>query len=242
MWILGIDTCTDTVNIGLLGEDAMFEERDCVPRQQLTILMPMIDKVLKKGKISMSQVELIAVTTGPGSFTGIRLGLATAKTLAQINNIKSTALNTLDVLAKACLNKGIVISSIDARKNEVFFALYENTEDKCIRISDYMRKTFEDYVEFINSLSLESLSLKNVDSYSCPPTINGTIFFRYKQKLKEKITRPFKITPEEFWTPQGSVIAAMGREAHSSGLTLNYRELHPNYMRASDAAPPKSLV
>ncbi len=242
MWILGIDTCTETVDVGLLGNETCTHRRSSAPRQQLTVLVPTIKALLDEQNIKVRDVNLIAVTAGPGSFTGIRLGITTVRTLSQVNNIPVVPLNTLDTLARGTSEDGIIIPCMDARKNEIFYSIYEKQGNKLRQVEEYKRVKIEDYFNFINNLDLAKLPLENPDLAKIPPVITGSIFFRFGEMLRKEISREIITTQEEEWTPSGIVIAEMGKELAEQGKNLDYMHLHPNYLRKFDVIKPAPLV
>jgi tRNA threonylcarbamoyladenosine biosynthesis protein TsaB len=88
-------------------------------------LMPLIVSLFRDSGIDKSRLEGVALTIGPGSFTGIRIGMATAKGLCQGLNIPAVGVMTLDALAEACtFFPGLICPILDARKNQVYTALY----------------------------------------------------------------------------------------------------------------------
>lgn len=104
-------------------------------------LMPIIDKVLKDSETAVYDVDLLAITNGPGSFTGVRIGIASAKGICDAANIPSFAVSTLEALAKPlCSQNVLAVSVMDARCNQVytasFYKGYRETEDRAILISE----------------------------------------------------------------------------------------------------------
>lgn len=88
MKILAFDTCTDIGSVAILENERVLAERSInAPMSLLTWLVPAIEETLKEARLTFTDLDAIAVGTGPGSFTGIRLGLSTAKTLAQVGNL-----------------------------------------------------------------------------------------------------------------------------------------------------------
>lgn len=242
MWILGIDTCTETVDVGLLGDETSTHRRSSAPRQQLTILVPTVKELLDEQNIKIGDINLIALTAGPGSFTGIRLGITTARTFSQVNDIPVVPLNTLDTLARGTDEDGIIIPCMDARKNEIFYSIYEKQGDRIRQIEEYKRVKIDDYFNFINNLDLTALPMENPDLAKTPPVITGSVFFRFGDRLRNEIHREIIMTPEEKWTPSGIVIAKMGRELGEQGKTVDFMHLQPNYLRKFDVVKPAQLV
>lgn len=100
-------------------------------------LMPMVDNVLKCANLSLDDIGLIAVNKGPGSFTGIRIGVAGAKGLADVKKIPVLGVSTLESMAYNLLGKDCIACAVmDARCNQVYSALFDITGDKITRLTE----------------------------------------------------------------------------------------------------------
>ena len=110
-------------------------------------LMPMIDRLFQLTGMSLQRVDRIACTCGPGSFTGLRIGAATARGLAFATGKNLIAVPTLDAMAYtiSCLNIPWVIPMMDARRGQVYTALYHNSK----RVTDYLAEPVEDILELL---------------------------------------------------------------------------------------------
>jgi tRNA threonylcarbamoyladenosine biosynthesis protein TsaB len=232
--ILGIDTCTETIDVALVENGkTLSSRRGAAPRQQLTRLTPFIDEILEECSTKLSEINLIAITKGPGSFTGIRLGIATAKTLAQVNNIPLAGVNTLDALAAGCPipMDGIIIPSMDARKNEVFFAVYKKYGLRINLLADYRKASIEEYFSFLNSPSPFKEMAGEGSNQKESPVILGSVLWRYGDKIRETAGKNFEFPSEEFYTPRGEIVAALGQDIAQAGKTTDYLRLEADYMR-----------
>lgn len=97
-------------------------------------LMPMIDEMLKNAGISLADAELIAVAAGPGSFTGLRIGISTAKGLAFAQSKPCAGVSTLEAMAyNAGLFDGLIVCAMDARRSQVYNALFESRDGALTR-------------------------------------------------------------------------------------------------------------
>lgn len=108
-------------------------------------LMPIIEKVLKDSETSVSDLDLLAITNGPGSFTGVRIGIASAKGICDAANIPCFAVSTLEAIAKPLSAKDVLaVSVMDARCNQVYTASFykgeRETEDRAILISELLNE------------------------------------------------------------------------------------------------------
>ena len=134
MRLLAIETATDTVGVGLVGADGGSAERVHVGgRVHAELLVPAIQEVCAVSGCLVSEIDVIGVDVGPGLFTGLRVGVATAKALSQGLGVGVVAVSSLDVLAAAAAERSgqsghttaeRVVSVVDARRGEVFAAAY----------------------------------------------------------------------------------------------------------------------
>lgn len=127
MNILAIDTTTKTANVSVLVDNIISSKSIDNEITHSEKLLPLIDDVLNESKITLKDVDLFAVTTGPGSFTGIRIGLATLKAFAKVHSKKIFAINSLEVMAYSKITDGIdyIISMMDARNSRVYYTVYK---------------------------------------------------------------------------------------------------------------------
>jgi tRNA threonylcarbamoyladenosine biosynthesis protein TsaB len=129
-FLLNIDTAVETASVCLANDDRVlaFAEND-LQKDHAAWLHHAISDLLKKGSISRGDIAGIGVSIGPGSYTGLRIGLATAKGLCYALNIPLIAIGTLEMMAAGVRNEGtaLVCPLIDARRMEVFTAVYDKT-------------------------------------------------------------------------------------------------------------------
>lgn len=149
MNILVFDTAAENLEVAVSAED----EKRIVFRsvsgfKHSGTLLPAISSVLDEAKLAMNSIKLIACTQGPGSFTGLRIGMATAKGLSMALGIPWVAVPTLDFLAYPFCNvSGPVVPVMDARKNRLYAAIYFHGR----RHGDYLDISFQDLVEKLDS-------------------------------------------------------------------------------------------
>lgn len=143
MKILAISTSSNTASVALLEDDKCIQELNiCNERTHSEKLMPLIDELLKNNDITLSDIGLIACDNGPGSFTGIRIGVATVKALAEAKAIPVVSCSSLEGLAYNVSGYDYICSLIDARNNQVYGAIFDKDYNL---ISDY-------YADDINTL------------------------------------------------------------------------------------------
>ena len=159
MRILGLDTSTSVASVAI-SEDGRIVAEDFYPRQgtaersvaksnHAEIILPLIDSVLQRAGMGWSEVTGIAVSIGPGSFTGVRIGLSTVKGLAYGTGMPAAGISTLQAIAARVAGfEGIVCPILDARKGEVYASVFRKhgnqlerlTEDALMPILSFLRE------------------------------------------------------------------------------------------------------
>lgn len=152
MVILGIDASTKTGSVALYDDKIgiLSEVNANIRLNHSDSLMSLVDMVFKLAKLTPKDIDRVGVSIGPGSFTGIRVGVGTAKGLAYSLGCELVGVNELDVLAHTVSktpNK--IISLIDARKGRTYYSVYEYVGDNIKRVSEYgaeeLKLILEDY-------------------------------------------------------------------------------------------------
>ncbi|MCT8559956.1 tRNA (adenosine(37)-N6)-threonylcarbamoyltransferase complex dimerization subunit type 1 TsaB, partial [Glaesserella parasuis] len=129
--ILALDTATEACSVALLHQGKITFINELSPRRHTQRILPMVDELLTQAGISVQQIEALAFGRGPGSFTGVRVGVGIAQGLAlgaELPVVPVSNLLTMAEEAYQTLNVNSVIALIDARMNEVYFAQFERTE------------------------------------------------------------------------------------------------------------------
>ena len=126
MRLLAIETATPCVACALWSEDGPAASFMLVARQRhAEVLMPAVDEMCRQAEWSVADLTAVAVDRGPGLFTGLRVGLATARAIADARRIPAVGVTSLDALAYSVRRRaGLVASVVDARRGEVYWALY----------------------------------------------------------------------------------------------------------------------
>ncbi|MHB1127461.1 MAG: tRNA (adenosine(37)-N6)-threonylcarbamoyltransferase complex dimerization subunit type 1 TsaB [Bacillota bacterium] len=138
--MLGIDTATSIASAAIIEENQVRAEILLnAGKTHSQSLMTIINQVLEDTGLPLSAMDGLAVALGPGSFTGLRIGLATVKGLAQVTGLPVLGIPTLDSLAlNAAGALGLVCPVLNARKHEVYVALYRSGDGSMNRVSDYL--------------------------------------------------------------------------------------------------------
>lgn len=129
--ILALDTATEACSVALLHQGKTTFIDELSPRTHTQRILPMVDELLTQAGISVQQIDVLAFGRGPGSFTGVRVGVGIAQGVAlgaELPVVPVSNLLTMAEEAYQTLNANSVIALIDARMNEVYFAQFERTE------------------------------------------------------------------------------------------------------------------
>jgi tRNA threonylcarbamoyladenosine biosynthesis protein TsaB len=212
MALLAVDTSGKHGSIALARErDGSLEMLEVIPLEGGTFsaqLVPQIAALLTKHALTKRDLDAFAVASGPGSFTGLRVGLAAIKGLAEILQKPIAAVSLLEVLARSVRSPGRVRAALDAGHNEVYVGEYEvtSTDATCIRE--------------------QLIHLADLDA--------GPMVITPDRNVAEGLAGrsvPVTVIPR----PQADALARIGREKVSTGQTISTLELEANYIRRSDA-------
>jgi len=131
MLILAISTSSKICSVALLEDDKILNEINIENQKTHSEnLLPLIDDVLKSQNKKISEVKLIACDNGPGSFTGIRIGISTVKAIAEVNQIPVVSCSSLEALSYNINEASSTLCSlIDARNNQVYCGIFDNTHN-----------------------------------------------------------------------------------------------------------------
>ncbi len=127
MKILAIDTATEACSAALLWNDEILVQEQIAPQAHTRLILPMVQAVLSDAQASLNQLDAIAFGRGPGSFTGVRIGIGAAQGLAYGAGVPLIAVSTLQMLAQGLYRRQqieTVVSAIDARMNEIYLGAY----------------------------------------------------------------------------------------------------------------------
>lgn len=182
-------------------------------------LMPIIEKVLRVSETAVSDLDLLAITNGPGSFTGVRIGIASAKGICDAANIPCFAVSTLEAIAKPLSTKdALAVSVMDARCNQVYTASFyrgkRETEDRAILIS-----------ELLNELKNEKRDI----------ILIGDGAWMCCEKMQSELCSIF-VADEEIRLVHASNIGFLAEEKVNNGEdTMKSEKLLPFYLRLPQA-------
>jgi tRNA threonylcarbamoyl adenosine modification protein YeaZ len=232
MLILAIETSTLTGSVALVeaplrgdgswgGEKILGERTLNLPGTHSERLMPSIDRLLRDASLSIGDVQGIAVAQGPGSFTGLRIGVSTVKALAYALRVPVAGILTLDALAhNVRFASSLICPVLDARKKEVYAALFRGEGE------GRLQKISEDW-----AVAPEDL---------CSRIAEKTIFLGngieiYGEFFRKKLGGKALLAPPELSLPRAVNVARLSLPKFKNGLTSDLFSLAPTYVRRSEA-------
>jgi tRNA threonylcarbamoyladenosine biosynthesis protein TsaB len=222
MLILGIDTATQQVGCAIGGHEGVLAAfQSARGRRHAETLVPAIQFLCTQARIELSEVGAIAVDVGPGLFTGLRVGVATAKAMASSLRVPMVGVSSLDLLAfQVRRTSRRIISVVDARRGEVFYAFYRQVPAGVQRLSDMLCGTPEQLCSEIQATGEECLAV-------------GDGALRYRDALADLIRVEVEDAGMAYPSP-----AALVQLAHARALRedfVNSWDLQPVYLRKADA-------
>lgn len=166
MRILGVDTATSTASVALIDNGQLVAEQTSLLQYPVgkgaspsartnhaEIILPLIESLLKQAQCDLQQMSGLALSIGPGSFTGLRIGLSTIKGLAYGCSIPVVGVSTLLANAARVTNyEGLICSFLNARKNEVYGSLFRKNGDVLDRITEDLVAPAKTILEIVRSI------------------------------------------------------------------------------------------
>ncbi|VFQ46672.1 tRNA (adenosine(37)-N6)-threonylcarbamoyltransferase complex dimerization subunit type 1 TsaB [Desulfoluna butyratoxydans] len=221
MRLLAVDTSTLSCGVAVTDGEGLLSESLFTSRQTHSRhLLGMVDETLSRSGLALGDLDGFAVTVGPGSFTGLRIGMSVVKGLAEVAGKPVVGVSTLEALARGAALAGKPIASmIDARKGEVYAALYR--PDGTGGVTE---------VSSPEAVRPEDFSERLAGEVLCIGTGASAYGDFFRNALKEKV-----FFAPEYDTIRPSVVAALALEALGRGEGKDAAALTPLYLRKSDA-------
>ena len=154
MKILALDTTAEVCTAAVCDDKRLIAEMTVnTGNTHSETLLPVVEQILKISETSLEDIELFSCSTGPGSFTGVRIGVATVKGIAYGKNKPCVSVSTLDALAYNLIGlEGIICPVMNARRNQVYNALFECKNGEIERLCDDRALSIEELDEELSSM------------------------------------------------------------------------------------------
>lgn len=229
MKILAITTSSKICSVAVLeNKDIIIEKHIDDSTTHSQKLMPMINEILKECNLLLTDFDLFACSVGPGSFTGVRIGVSTIKAFCDVTNVRVTAVSSLEGLAYNTLNSNfydntnIVCSLIDAKNDNVYCGIFKKENNSFIQLEDLYAKNINEILELLEKYSSSSILFVG----------DGAICHKYS--ILQKFSKTTFIEKELNDETAVSIgIAALNK--YNKGIYGDSNSISPLYLRKSQA-------
>ena len=240
MLILGIETATEQVSVAIGGHEGVLGLVEvCRGRRLAETLAPAIEFVCTQADVRLDEISVEAVDVGPGLFTGMRVGLASAKALAQALRVPMIGMSSLDLLAYPLRHTGrTVVAVIDARKGELFYAFYRPVPGGVQRVLEPRCGTIDDLIAEVMARSddvicvgdgalrhrdeiVAELRCEMAEQFLSRPSAAPLVQLAHARALREEWVNPWEIQPLYMRLPD----AQINWSVRATGSTDNTGEL-----------------
>ena len=228
MKILALDSSALVASVAVIEDDVMVAEyTTCHKKTHSQTLIPMLDEIKKMTDLDLKTLDAIAVTKGPGSFTGLRIGCATAKGLGLALDCPLVPIPTVDALAYNMYGSNALICPLmDARRNQVYTGLYrfekkDGTYEMVCEVPQ-CAISIEEIIQIVNTWEQEVIFL-------------GDGVPAYKDKIEALCKVDYSFAPAGFNRQRASSVGLLGALAYAKGEYVSADDMEPDYLRLSQA-------
>ena len=224
MKILAFESSAKTASVALSDEGRLLGEMTIdAGRTHSEILLPMAEDLLKQLKLTFGDIDGYAVTVGPGSFTGIRIGVATVKGLAFGKGAPCFGISSLEGLAYNLRGlRGIIVPVLDCRRNECYTAIFSSDGETIVRLSEDTQMRIVDLAPLLSEHASTPIYLVG-DSYEKAKELLGALGIQTM------------ITPEEMRLPSASSLLRIADERYQRGEYTDDSALTALYLKPAQA-------
>lgn len=220
--LLAIETSSRQLGVAVVDNDRLVSSYELLAEYPHAVELPdAVTRVLRAAHTSLEQLDAIAVDIGPGSFTGLRIGLAFTKALAFVRNTPVVAVPSLDALAANLpFAAPLVCPLVDAKQKNVYTALYRLDADGPARQTDYFRGPIDEALARITE----------------PVILLGDGAALYHDRIVERLGDRAAFASAEYWLPRAATVARLGRSRLAKGQKEDPSTLVPMYLYPQDCS------
>ncbi|MBQ9233250.1 MAG: tRNA (adenosine(37)-N6)-threonylcarbamoyltransferase complex dimerization subunit type 1 TsaB [Lachnospiraceae bacterium] len=224
MKILGFDSSGMVASVAIACDDILVAEYSVnYKKTHSQTLLPMFDAVVSMTELDLDSVDGIAVAAGPGSFTGLRIGMSTVKGLGLALDKPVVAVPTCHALAYNLWGSDKLICPIlDARRSQVYTALYEFKDEEMITLKEQDAMDINDLIDIINDMDRDVIFV-------------GDGIPVFKERIEEKIKNKAYFAPAHLNRQRAGSVAALGMIYMKEGKAESADDVKPVYLRKSQA-------
>ena len=223
MRILALDSSGLVATVAILEDEQTIAEYTVnYKKTHSQTLLPMLDEIVKMTEFDLASIDAIAVAGGPGSFTGLRIGSATAKGLGLALNKPLIHIPTVDGMAYNMFgNQGLICPMMDARRNQVYTGIYR------------FEKDFE-IVEEQMAIAVQEL-IEKLNAYGEKVTFLGDGVPVYEEQLREGLQVEYTFAPAHANRQRAAAVGTLAMKYYAEGKVESAKEHQPDYLRLSQA-------
>lgn len=231
MKILAIDSSGMVASVAVTEDEKLVAEYTVdYKKTHSQTLLPMLDEIKKMTELDLSAMDAIAVAAGPGSFTGLRIGSATAKGLAEALNKPIIEVPTLDGMAYNLFGyEGVICPVMDARRNQVYTGFYTFERDMTSDTGFSFRVIREQFADDMHEV------IAGLNELGQQVMFLGDGVPVFSQMIAEELNTPFGFAPANCNRQHASSVAVLAGQYYKEGRTVMAWEHKPEYLRMSQA-------
>lgn len=235
MKILGIESAALVASVAIIDENVTIAEYTTnFKKTHSETLLPMLDEIVKMTGISLNELSAIAVSGGPGSFTGLRIGAASAKGLGLALDLPLIHVPTLDAMALNIYSSdALIVPIMDARRNQVYTGIYKNDTKLEVKAAS-MAVSIDELFEILK----ETGAKENVER----AIFLGDGVPVFREYIDENLTMKHDFAPLNLNRQRASNIAMLGMEMMKAGKVISADDMRPNYLRKSQAERERDVA
>lgn len=224
MKILALDSSGLVASAAIVEDDNLLGEYTIhYKKTHSQTLLPMLDEVVRMLELDLETIDAIAVAAGPGSFTGLRIGSATAKGLGLALKKPLISVPTLEALAYNLFEcDGVICPLMDARRNQTYTGIYESRDGRFQTLEEGRAVAIEEILECLNRLGKKVIFLGD-----------GIPVFR--EQIAEQVVVPYCFAPAHLNKQRAGAVAALGYQYFLQGKAESADRHRPEYLRLSQA-------
>ena len=236
MRVLAIDSSGLTASVAIVEEEVTIAEYTVnYKKTHSQTLLPMIDEMVKMTETDLDTIDAIAVAGGPGSFTGLRIGSATAKGLGLALDKPLIHIPTVDGLAYNVYGcEDLICPIIDARRNQVYTGMYTFSWKAGEKENQCLREPVFQVLKMQMAISVEEL-IRRLNNYGRRVVFVGDGVPVYKNVLAEGLKVPYTFAPAYMNRQRAAVVGTLGIKYYKAGKIETAMEHQPEYLRVSQA-------
>ena len=229
MKLLALDSSGLVASVAVMEDDTMVAEYTMnYKKTHSQTLVPMLDQMSKMIELDLNTIDAIAIASGPGSFTGLRIGSATAKGLGLALNKPIIPVPTVDALAyNLCGNTGVICPIMDARRNQVYTGIYQFVSDGC---EGFVMETLQTQTAVL----IQDI-VSQLNELGQPVIFIGDGVPVFKEQLKELMKVPYSFAPAHLSRQRAAAVGALGMIYYKEGKFESAALHEPEYLRMSQA-------